>query len=195
MNTGEKIAFPLRMVGIICVLNALVYAGNPSNTNPRSPASIDSRMSNSEKSGDGAPIAVDYVSNEIIVKFKQEAANNIEKDLRNGRPLEEISLGDSLDMLTRRFHIQRIEPVFKDFRRQLSRLDVLTRKDILRLNKRELRLLQRMRRSTKIAGIPELDRIYKLEVGVSDHEVLKQILKACRRDPQVEYAELNHIVT
>jgi len=65
VNTGEKTAFSLRIVGIICLLHSLVYAGNPSKTDPRTPASDDSSESTLENLGDGALSVADYVPNEV----------------------------------------------------------------------------------------------------------------------------------
>jgi len=195
MKVGKKTTSWLHIVGIFCALHSLIYGGNWSKNVPQLPASDGFNKNSYENFANYAPRAPNYVADEIIVKFHKEVAGKLEEGLRNNKPLEQIPLDDSLDSLGQRFHIQKITPVFRSFKQQITRLQRLAQKEKWQLSKRELHLLKRIRRSPQNNAIPELDRIYRLEVKISGNQTLERVVEAYNRNPLVEYAELNYIVT
>ncbi len=134
----------------------------------------------------------EYKPGEIIVKFKQGAAETLEKQLSKGKAMGTLKVSASLDELSRRYKAKKIEPLIKGFKAERQQISRLLKKDKASLTKREQNLLRRLNRAPKGAKVPELDRIYriKLEEGQSAEQVVAEY----KRNPDVEYAELNYIV-
>jgi parallel beta-helix repeat protein len=134
-----------------------------------------------------------YKPGEIIVKFKEGAAETLEKQLSKGVSVRALKVSAPLDELSRRYKVKGIKPLIKGFKADRQRMRELLRKDKTSLTKREQHLLRRMERAPKGAKAPELDRIYKikLEEGQSAEEAVAEY----KRNPDVEYAELNYIVS
>ena len=63
------------------------------------------------------------------------------------------------------------------------------------LTQKEKRILERLRRAPKDAKVPDLDRIYKLELELDKGQSLEEVVEAYQSHPGVEYAELNYIVS
>ncbi|MHC4574297.1 MAG: S8 family peptidase, partial [Planctomycetota bacterium] len=138
---------------------------------------------------------VDYVPNEIIVKFKRQVADTVEMQLNAQTSANQLKLSNNLDNLNARYAVKKIKPVFKDFKKHRQRLKALQQKNKSLLNKKERHILRRLSRAPKGAKVPELDRIYKIEVEPEAGESLEDIVEAYNNDPDVEYAELNYIVS
>jgi len=136
-----------------------------------------------------------YVPNEIIVKFNRAAAARLEEGLHAGSKVEELKLTDSLDELKQRYQLGKFESIFKGFRERRERLEALSGKDKALLSKRERRLLRRLKRAPPDAEVPALGRIYKLEVVLEEGQSIEEVVAAYQNDPDVEYAELNYIVS
>jgi parallel beta-helix repeat protein/predicted outer membrane repeat protein len=149
--------------------------------------------------GDKVPGRVDileedaYKEGELIVKFKRPVSDTLEQQLAGKAKLSNPILSASLDGLNRKHKVRVIEPVFKDFKAGRERMSNLLNKDAKLLSSDEKRLLRRQQRAPKGAKAPELDRIYKitLEPGQS----AEQAVADYSRDPAIEYAELNYIVS
>lgn len=136
-----------------------------------------------------------HVPNEIIVKFRPKAAASIEKALADSTTNDNLGLPDSLEGLDQRYRIDDAQVLFKNFRKQREKKKALLKKNEALLNGEEKRILARLKRAPKGARIPELDRIYKLRVKPEKGQSLQEILAAFNGNPDVEYAELNYIVS
>ncbi len=99
-----------------------------------------------------------YVPNEIIIKFHEPIADNIEKQLEVKGMTNELKLSKKLDELNRRYRVKRIKPLFKNFKKKRQRIKTLLKKDRALLTEREKRNLRRLRRAPKGAKVPELGR-------------------------------------
>ncbi|MHC4633359.1 MAG: hypothetical protein ACYS9C_19110 [Planctomycetota bacterium] len=133
--------------------------------------------------------------NEIIVKFKDAAATTLEEQIPAGSDVAKLELSGSLDKLNKKFRLKNIKPLFKNFKAHRERLKALLKKDQVVLTKRDRRILQRLRRAPEKATVPALDRIYKLQFELEPHELIQDVLTAYNNDPNVEYAELNYMVS
>ena len=134
-----------------------------------------------------------YVPNEIIVKFHETIANTLEKQLEFNTSASGLKLSRDLDELNTRYQAKRIKPLFKNFKARRQHLKNLLKKDDALLSKKEKHILRRLKRAPKGAKVPGLERIYKLEV--EQGQSLQEIVAAYNSDPDVEYAELNYIVS
>ena len=133
-----------------------------------------------------------YKPGEIIVKFKQGAAETLEKQLSKGETVGALKVSSSLDELRWRHRVKKITPLIKGFRAERQRMSGLLKKDKASLTKRERRLVRRLERAPKGARVPDLDRIYKIEL--EEGQSAEQAVAEYKLNPDVEYAELNYIV-
>ncbi|KKM02889.1 hypothetical protein LCGC14_1779920, partial [marine sediment metagenome] len=136
-----------------------------------------------------------YVPNEIIIKFHEPIANNMETQLEVQGVPNELKLSKKLDELNRRYRAKTHKPLFKNFKQRRQRAKDLLIKDKTLLTNTERRILRRLKRAPKGAKVPDLDRIYKLEVELEEGQSLQEVVAEYNNDPDVEYAELNHIVS
>ena len=123
----------------------------------------------------------EYVANEIIVKFRPRTAAAIATNPAQAH--------------RHKCEIKSIRPVFKNFREKRQQIEDLLEKDIALLTEKEKHLLKRLGRAGKDIKVPELDRIYKLQVELPQGLSLADVAAAYKNDPDVEYAELNYIVS
>ncbi|MHC4647316.1 MAG: hypothetical protein ACYTBJ_17635 [Planctomycetota bacterium] len=119
--------------------------------------------------------------NEIIVKFRETAQG--------------LRLSRRLDELNARCRANEITPVFKNFKQNRQRLKALLKKDKSLLTRKETRILRRLARAPKSAKVPDLSRIYKIELELEPSQSLEEVVAAYNNDADVEYAELNYVVS
>lgn len=136
-----------------------------------------------------------YVQNEIIVKFRDTIARSVEKQLEQKCLATELALSRDLDELNARYRSGRIEPVLKRFRQRERDLRLLTRRSKTRLTQKQKRILRRLSRVPKGAKAPDLGTIYRIEFEAGHEQSLEEIVEQYRSNPDVEYAELNYIVS
>jgi len=136
-----------------------------------------------------------YVENEIIVKFRGDVAEKMERKLAKGASAGELGLSDSLDELNSKYRLRKAEPLFKDFKKRREQVKALLEKDARDLSKKEKRILARLKRAPKGAKVPELGGIYKLAFSLEAGQSVEDVAEAYNRDAGVEYAELNYIVS
>ena len=136
-----------------------------------------------------------YVPNELIIKFRKNIADTIEEQLDIRNSSHKLAISHRLDKLNKKFRARKIKPLFKNFSTNLQRLKNLQKKPGQLLTQKEKRILRRLRRAPKNAKIPALNRIYKLEVEPEKGQSLQEVIAAYNEDPDVEYAELNYIVS
>ncbi|MHC4864377.1 MAG: S8 family serine peptidase [Planctomycetota bacterium] len=139
--------------------------------------------------------AADYAPNDIIVKFRKTITGTLESQLELKKPAGELRLSRGLDELNARYGVREIKAVFKDFKIHRQRMEALEQKDTRLLTKREKHILRRLERAPQGASVPDLSRIYKLEVDLEPGQSLEEVVAAYNADPDVEYAELNYIVS
>ena len=134
-----------------------------------------------------------YKDGEVIVKFKEAVADSLEKQSGKGKAVGTIKLSPSLEKINRKYKVSKIKPIIKNFKAKRQRMKDLVKKDKATLTKREKHLLRRQKRAPKGAKVPDLGRIYKIELGSG--QSAPQAVAEYKRDPDVEYAELNYIVS
>ena len=134
-----------------------------------------------------------YKPDEIIVKFKAGAAETLEKQLSKGETTGTLKVSASLDELSRKHKAKKIQPLIKGFKAERQRMGELLKKDKAGLTKREEHLLRRLKRAPRDAKVPELDRIYKVEL--EEGQSAEQAVAEYKQNPDVEYAELNYIAS
>ncbi|MHC4575195.1 MAG: S8 family serine peptidase, partial [Planctomycetota bacterium] len=142
-----------------------------------------------------APIPGDYAPNEILIKFRQPVASALEQQLGLKLSVDKFKLSVGLDELNARHRLKKIQPVFKDFKKNRQRLNALLKKDKATLTQKEKHILRRLKRAPKDAKVPDLSRIYKIELDLDPGDSLEKAVQAYNNHPDVEYAELNHIVS
>ncbi len=136
-----------------------------------------------------------YVPDEIIVKYKKTVSGVIDAELSTGRTVSDLALTTSLDKLHKKYRLRKSKALFENFRQRRQLAKGLLAKDKTLLSKKERRILKRLKRAPKGAKVPDLDRIYKLEVELEKGQSLEDVVAAYNADPDVEYAELNYIVS
>jgi len=141
------------------------------------------------------PVADEYVPNEIIIKFRQTVAADLEEQLNVKIPARKLKLSRDLDELNASYKLREIKTLFKNFQQRCQQLRAIQNKNEALLNLREKRIMRRLRRAPKDAKVPNLDRIYKLRIKLEQGQSLKEAVAAYNKDPDVEYAELNYIVS
>jgi subtilisin family serine protease len=137
----------------------------------------------------------EHIPNEIIVKFRQNVADFIEKRLEESARGSDLELFDSLDKLNAKYRVREIKPLFKNFRRRHQWLRALQQKNEALLDGREKQVLRRLRRAPKDAKVPNLASIYKIRVDLRAGQSLQEIVEAYKSNPDIEYAELNYIIS
>ncbi len=150
----------------------------------------------------------EYTPNEIIVKFKAEAAQSLEQQItKKGEAASGLKFAASavsLDRLNEKHKVKKIVLVFKDFKKHRKAIEDLKAKadlkehfkkkyaiDAIRLTQKEEHILKRLKRSPKDAKIPNLERIYKIEL--EEGQSVEEAVAEYSKDPNVEYAEPNYI--
>ena len=136
-----------------------------------------------------------YAENQIIVKFRRPVTDTLETKLAEGVSASELSMSRSLDRLNKKYRLRKAKPLFKNFRENRQHINAMLKKDRAFLTKKEKHILKRLNRAPRGAKVPELDRIYTLEVDLEAGQSLEDAVAAYNSDPDVEYAELNYIVS
>ena len=137
----------------------------------------------------------EYVKNKIIVKFRGSAAETIEMGLAKDKAAHELELSDSLDKLNNKYGLKKAKPLFKNFKSNRRQVQALLTKDKALLTKKEKHLLGRLKRAPRDTKVPDLSRIYKLELELEAGQSLEDVVAAYNKNPDVEYAELDYIVS
>jgi len=70
-----------------------------------------------------------YVPDEIIIKYKEDSANIVEKELEVKVNAEDVRITGSLDNLNKKHKVQQIEPVFTNFKANQVKMASLLKKD------------------------------------------------------------------
>jgi subtilisin family serine protease len=101
----------------------------------------------------------------------------------------------SLESLGGRCYVRQAKPLATDGERQQVRPRMLDARGKPPLTRREQRLLRRLKQGWAVGEAPDLSGIYRIEVDAAAGDAIQDLLNACRRNPDVEYAELSHVVS
>jgi len=155
-------------------------------------AAIDAHVPNRGAANNKGTSHVQYVSDEIIVKFKKSASDALENKItQKGKSLGLVKLAPSLDNLNKKYNVKKITPIFKNFKKNRERLEALKQKEESLLTEQEKHLLRRLQRAPKDAKIPALDRIYILTL--KEGQSVEAAVAEYKQDDNVEYAQPNYI--
>ncbi len=107
---------------------------------------------------------IGYVPGEILVKFSRDVSDAIRGHLASGGTVDTLRLTQSLDRLAPKYQVTSISPVLENFYAERERVEQLLRKDPAALTPRQRDLVRRLSRAPKDAEVPDLGRIYKIEL-------------------------------
>jgi subtilisin family serine protease len=124
---------------------------------------------------------------EIIVKLHPQVMEAQGADRQSRIP-------QTLESLHGRYHVREARPLIAGGDRQ-ARLQVLRTQGTSPLARREQRLLRRLRQGRAAGETPDLKCIYRIQVDAGAGDRVQDLLDACRRNPDVEYAELSHVLS
>jgi parallel beta-helix repeat protein len=136
-----------------------------------------------------------YVPDEILIKFKEGSAESIESTQNKNNPTDKYRFPESLEKLGRKYKFTEVRPLFRNFKKNRNQIQSLIKEEKRFLTNKQARILKRLKRAEPNVLCPSLDRIYKLKVELSAGQSLTEVLEAVKSLADVEYAELNHIVS
>ena len=133
-----------------------------------------------------------FVGAEIVVKLRPTA---VQHEIAGGAPRGPSRHLDGLQALHARYRVREIRSLLTDLHeRPLSRRRRQGGDDT-RSTPKERRLARRQRRAHTPGAESGLDRVYRIRLHETSPEPVQEVLEAYRRHPDVEYAELNHVVS
>ena len=129
----------------------------------------------------------EYVEGQILVKFTRPISDAVREQLAVGGTVDTLRLSASLDRLTSEYEVTRIQPVFENFYVERQRIERLLQQDLRVLTPSERRMVRRLNRAPEGAIVPDMGRIYRIELepGQSAPDAAGEYT----RDADVEYAE------
>ena len=140
------------------------------------------------------PTPVDHVPNELLVKFRPEAAESLETELRS-KTMPQKTVPPALRRAKPKYNVKDAKPLFRAFKQHRQEMRELRRKHKKLLSPRQRRIARRLARADKGRPVPDLSGIYRVRLDLRPGQSLKNALKSYQNDPNVEYAELNYVVS
>jgi subtilisin family serine protease len=132
------------------------------------------------------------VPDEIIVKLRAQPADQMARpDGSNDRG----PIPRALQIRHDHARIREMKLLMPDFDRRHARLQALHARDESRQTPLEKHLVRRQKRGQPGNETPGLERTYRIRVQAETRDDVLELLNAYRRSPDVEYAELNHVVS
>lgn len=133
-----------------------------------------------------------FMPDEVIVKFRTPIpdANVVETT-----PNDKSDPSQSLRTPGHRFRVREMRPILKDFNRRQAQLRLLGDLDQSRLSQKQRQLLRRQQRAAVTGRRPELGNIYRVRLDLDAGARLDEVLAVYRSRADVEYAELNPIIS
>jgi len=142
------------------------------------------------------PAQAEYVPGELIIKFRGAVADVLQEQLSDKKTLNKgLSLSPELDKLGKKYKLRRLKPLFKDFRKKQQQFADLQAGKTQVSNRKEGKILKRFGRAPKGVKVPELGGIYRVEFDPDPALDLAKLAEQYERSDDVEYAELNYIVS
>jgi len=133
------------------------------------------------------------VPEEIIVKFRSPAADT-NGDTEDVSVSSKSSPSRDLQSLRDRYRVREMRPLLRGRAHQQVKLPATREQDQSRQARRQ-RLLLRQRRATAGAKIPDLGGVYRVRLDLEAGQSLEEALAAYTSRPDVEYAELNPVIS
>ncbi len=127
-----------------------------------------------------------YVPGRIIVKYRDGVVDDAPPAQQVGR--------SSLEDLHKSYGVRSIRQVLPGFGERARRLRALAARSEAGLDAQDTRLKRRLQRAPVGRPVPELDRVYVLQLDPYDPETLDDAVQAYARHPAVEYAEPDYYV-
>ncbi|MBN2444071.1 MAG: S8 family serine peptidase [Spirochaetales bacterium] len=147
----------------------------------------------SEGNNEGTP----YVPNELIVKFKSESAQKVKTHLDRKKDIGKLQINPSLDALHKRNHLKEAKALGAGLERNRRIMNSIKNKvknnDML--SGHEKRLLRRLNRKKKNLPEPDMSGLYTIRLDLEPGESILDVLEEYRKNPAVEYAELNYLIS
>ena len=140
-------------------------------------------------------VAPKHAPNEIIVKLLKSAADALEQKQQPKSPKKTSGPSSPLERLNAKYRATAIRPLLKHARLKHHLPNPLAKQTSQHLVQRQKRLRARLNRAPRALKPSELDRIYKITLDPQPATSLAEIIEAYRASPEVEYAELNYIVS
>jgi len=134
----------------------------------------------------------EYVAGEIIVKFSEGVSDGLREQLARGATVDTLRLSASLDRLTVKYRATKIQPVFENFYAERQRIENLLVQDARFLTPSERHLVRRLKRAPDGVEVPDLGRIYAIDLGLG--QSAPDAAAEYSLDADVEYAELNYML-
>jgi predicted outer membrane repeat protein len=135
------------------------------------------------------------VPNEIIVKYKPQAAYAAANAQASSSKTAMQAPPTALSMLNQKYKARNITPLAKDSKAKQAPITQPLAKGQAGLTTQERRLLRRLQRADMNVKAPVIESIYKLTVEPEAGESLADVAAAYNACSEVEYAELNYIVS
>jgi len=134
-----------------------------------------------------------FMPDEIIVKFRTPVPDaNIAVDID---PDAKSSPSRDLRTLGNRFRVREVRPILRDFERRKGVSQSLRDLEPSPLTQNQKHLLRRQNRDTAADRRLDLGRIYRVRLDLKAGESLDEALVAYRSRSDVEYAELNPMIS
>jgi len=137
----------------------------------------------------------DYAENQIIVKFYKPVTDVLQIKLDEALSPAQMKFSRSMDRLNKKYRLKKAEPLFRNFKKRRQEIKNLLKKDKTLLTEKEKHILSRLKRARKNAIVPDLDRIYLLDIEPQPDQSLEDVVAEYNQNPDVEYAELNYNVS
>jgi subtilisin family serine protease len=135
------------------------------------------------------------IPNEIIVKLRETADSVAREQQGSDQSAYGSSSARGLQELNARYPVRQIKPLVENFQQKQEQLKSLQKKNAALLTAKQKRILARVARAAKGVKVPDLGRMYKIELDGRPGLSIEEVLQAYRSNPNVEYAERNYIVS
>jgi hypothetical protein len=141
----------------------------------------------------GNPAQGRFVPDEIIVKFRTPVAD-ADGGTGNSSVGAKSSFSRDLRNPRRWYRVREMTPLLKEREHHKTEFRPNRERDQSRLARRQ-KLLLRRQRATARGTAPDLGRAYRIRLELAADQSLEQALAAYRSRPDVEYAELNPVIS